>query len=306
MYKVRGSNALWHHDGNEKLRPWGFYVHGCIDGHSRLIVYLAVRANKRKATVAQLFRGAVAQFGWSSRARGDFGTENNEVERLLIEHWGALHRAYLRGRCVICSSSPSFTHGFSRSRHNVRIERLWRDVRKDSLETFRQIFDYLEKNNLLDMDNPVHSTCLYLVFHHRIQASLDRTREAWNHHRLRTEHDKTPVALYELSREAALNRGYWTGDPGDSLGTVDPLYGYDREAPAPPAGVTANEPLERMEQPSGTDAERDGGILINGDEDLEAARELLGDFDCERDDGNWGIEVFCEAVVRMTSALSAT
>ncbi|PBK91229.1 hypothetical protein ARMGADRAFT_883414, partial [Armillaria gallica] len=33
VYKVRGSNALWHQDGNEKLRHWGFWVHGCVDGH---------------------------------------------------------------------------------------------------------------------------------------------------------------------------------------------------------------------------------------------------------------------------------
>jgi hypothetical protein len=112
VYKVRGSNALWHHDGNEKLRPWGFYVHGCVDGHSRLIIYLACRANKWQATVAELFLAAVAEFGWPSRVRGDFGTENNEVERLMIAHWGILHRAYLRGRSVasfflICSSVSS-------------------------------------------------------------------------------------------------------------------------------------------------------------------------------------------------------
>ncbi|KAF8903229.1 hypothetical protein CPB85DRAFT_1226628 [Mucidula mucida] len=41
VYKVQGAYALWHHDGNEKLRPWGFYVHGCIDGHSRLLIYMS-------------------------------------------------------------------------------------------------------------------------------------------------------------------------------------------------------------------------------------------------------------------------
>ncbi|KAF7371591.1 Integrase catalytic domain-containing protein [Mycena venus] len=251
VYKVRGSNALWHHDGNEKLRPWGFYVHGCIDGHSRLIIYLACRSNKRKATVAELFQAAVAIFGWPSRMRGDFGTENNEVERLMIAFWGIPHRAYLRGR----------------SRHNVRIERLWRDVRKDALEAFRQIFDYLEKSELLDMENPIHSTCF---------------------------------------RTAAITRGYWTGDPGDNVNAVasDPLYGFDGEAPLPPAATSDNEPLERTEQPVGTAAERENGILVNGDEDLLAAKELLGNFDCDRDDGNWGIEVYCEAVVRMTSQLN--
>ncbi|KAJ7149994.1 hypothetical protein C8R46DRAFT_836031, partial [Mycena filopes] len=176
-------------------------------------------------------------------------------------------------------------------------ERLWRDVRKDALETFRQIFDYLEKNGLLDMENPIHSVCLFLVFHRRIQAALDRARDAWNHHRMRTQRDKTPVAIYELSRTAAITRGYWTGDPGDDATIAsDPLYGYDGEAPQPPAGTTANEPLERTEQPVGASVERESGILVNDDEDLLAAKELLGAFDCDRDDGNWGIEVYCEAV----------
>lgn len=40
----------------------------------------------------------VARFGWPSRARGDFGTENNQVEQALINHWGEEHRAFLRGR----------------------------------------------------------------------------------------------------------------------------------------------------------------------------------------------------------------
>ncbi|KAK6984365.1 hypothetical protein R3P38DRAFT_2575988, partial [Favolaschia claudopus] len=232
---------------------------------------------------------AVQTFGWPSRMRGDFGTENNEVERLMIAFWGILHRAYLRGR----------------SRHNVRIERLWRDVRKDALETFRQIFDYLEQNGLLDMENPIHSACLYLVFHRRIQAALDRARDAWNHHRMRTQHDKTPIAIYELSRTAAITRGYWTGDPGDSVDQVtdDPLYGFDGEERAS-AAAGASEPLERAEQPSGTAAEREGGILVNGEDDLDYARGILGDFDCDRDDGNWGIEVYCEAVLHMIARLN--
>ncbi|KAK7059560.1 hypothetical protein R3P38DRAFT_3522789 [Favolaschia claudopus] len=196
-------------------------------------------------------------------------------------------------------------YGLCRSRHNVRIERLWRDVRKDALETFRQIFDYLEQNGLLDMENPIHSACLYLVFHRRIQAALDRARDAWNHHRMRTQHDKTPIAIYELSRTAAITRGYWTGDPGDSVDQVtdDPLYGFDGEERAS-AAAGASEPLERAEQPSGTAAEREGGILVNGEDDLDYARGILGDFDCDRDDGNWGIEVYCEAVLHMIARLN--
>lgn len=100
VYKVRGANSLWHMDGNEKLRPWGFYVHGCIDGFSRLMIYMYCCNNKRQATVAAAYRGAIKKYGWPSRCRGDWGKENNEVERMMIAHWGENHRAYLRGKYV--------------------------------------------------------------------------------------------------------------------------------------------------------------------------------------------------------------
>ena len=88
-------------DGNEKLRPWGFYVHGCVDGHSRVIIYLQCRSNKRAATVSNIFSHlGLSRYGWPSRVRADYGTENNEVERVMIQHWGEEHHAYLRGRSV--------------------------------------------------------------------------------------------------------------------------------------------------------------------------------------------------------------
>ncbi|KAJ7800870.1 hypothetical protein B0H14DRAFT_3784634 [Mycena olivaceomarginata] len=187
----------------EKLRLWGFYVHGCIDGHSRLIIYLACRANKLQATVAE-FLAAVAKF---SRGRGNFETENNEVERPLIAHWGVLHRAYLRGR----------------SRHNVRIERLWRMCAR----------------------TPSKPSARYSTISRKMGSSAWKTQFT---------HDKTPIAIYELSRTAAITRGYWTGDPGNDVQLVasDPLYGYDGEASLPLAEITQNEPLGRTEQPVGT------------------------------------------------------
>lgn len=97
---MRGANSLWHHDGNEKLRPWGFYVHGCVDGFSRLIVYLNVSSNKRALTVTKMFKQATGELGAPSQVRGDFGTENNGVEKLMQELRGILHRPYLRGKSV--------------------------------------------------------------------------------------------------------------------------------------------------------------------------------------------------------------
>ncbi|KAK7016624.1 hypothetical protein R3P38DRAFT_3567192 [Favolaschia claudopus] len=94
-------------DGNEKLRPWGFYVHGCVDGHSRLIVYLVCCNNKRSATVEALWMAAVAKFGWPSRGRGDFGKENNGVERRMIQHWGDEERITRRTWLSVGRAMPT-------------------------------------------------------------------------------------------------------------------------------------------------------------------------------------------------------
>lgn len=64
-------------------------------------MYLKCSGNKRASTVSSIFLEAVEKYGWPSRMRGDFGTENNEVENLMKEHWGEAHRAYLRGRYVL-------------------------------------------------------------------------------------------------------------------------------------------------------------------------------------------------------------
>ncbi|KAJ6479899.1 hypothetical protein C8R47DRAFT_983223 [Mycena vitilis] len=180
------------------------------------------------------------------------------------------------------------------------------DVRKDTLESFRQIFFYLGENGLLDMDDAIHRSCLFLVFQPRIQASLNRTRDAWNHHKIRTAHNKTPLAIFELSRETAIRRGYWTGDPGDDPGTAaDPLYGYDGEGPLPPVSEQHGEPENVSQEPVGIEAEREAGICINDDEELQGAWDLMDDFDFDRDDENWGIDVYCEAVLLLTSRVDA-
>ncbi|KAJ7383323.1 hypothetical protein OS493_028868 [Desmophyllum pertusum] len=42
MYHNPGPNYAWHIDGYDKLKPWGFPIHGAIDGFSRRILWLEV------------------------------------------------------------------------------------------------------------------------------------------------------------------------------------------------------------------------------------------------------------------------
>jgi len=41
---------VWHIDYNEKLSPWGFHVHGAVDGYSRLILWERLTLNKSPIT----------------------------------------------------------------------------------------------------------------------------------------------------------------------------------------------------------------------------------------------------------------
>jgi len=184
-----------------------------------------------------------------------------------------------------------------RSTQNIRMERNWRDVRRDTIQLFREIFQHLEANGLLDMGNAIQRVCLFLVFLPRIQASLDETRHSWNLHKMRTEHFKSPQAMYELSRTKAMRAGYWPNPGDDEDVAADPEYGVDGEEQAPPADELADDPRSAEgDEPVAADAQRDAGIFITGDGELDEMRQALGDFDFVEDDGNFGIDVYLRAV----------
>ncbi|KAJ3818121.1 hypothetical protein EV361DRAFT_811824 [Lentinula raphanica] len=168
--------------------------------------------------------------------------------------------------------------------------RLWRDVRKDSLEAYCKIFKYLEDNDLLDMTNSIQRLCLYVVLQPRVQQSLNRSSDAWNMHRVRTAGQKTPIALYELSREYAKTRGYWTGDPGDDLRTAQrPSYGLEDEMED---GVPGDHQVNEQDSEN---------VEVNDDDTISYVCSAFQDmgWDVEREDDNWGIEVYCQAVLKL-------
>lgn len=77
QYDVKGPRSLYHLDAHEKLaKGWGIWIHGCIDGYSRYIVYLKVSTNKLAEVVRKIFLEGMAECGWASRCRWDRGKEN--------------------------------------------------------------------------------------------------------------------------------------------------------------------------------------------------------------------------------------
>ena len=80
-YRNKGPNHVWHMDVNDKLKPFGFYVHGCIDGFSRKIIWFHVaNTNEDPAVIAYYFlKEAEVINGTATKIRADLGSENSYV-----------------------------------------------------------------------------------------------------------------------------------------------------------------------------------------------------------------------------------
>ena len=181
---------------------------------SRLIVYLHCSTNNQARTAYELFLEAVHQYHLPSRVRSDQGGENILVAQHMIQHRGAARRSIITGPSV----------------HSQRIERLWRDLHHGVTLLYYRLFYYLEQHDLLDPIDEQHLYALHYIFVPRINRALDVFKNAWNHHRIRTAHHKSPHQLFtagmlllQHSQLSAL----------DLFVNVDNFYGMDPEAPEP-------------------------------------------------------------------------
>ena len=77
-YRNAGANSCWHVDGFNKLKPFGFPIHGCIDGCSRKIISLkTVHSSNNPFIIGAIFLEHLKQYeDCSSRVRTDCGSEN--------------------------------------------------------------------------------------------------------------------------------------------------------------------------------------------------------------------------------------
>ena len=159
---------------------WRIVIHGAIDGYSRLVVFLRASDNNRSSTVMESFLSAVAKYGVPSRVRTDHGGENNSVCLMMNLFRGSNRGSALRGR----------------STHNQRIERLWGDLWRGMSNVYYQLFNFLESEGIVDIDNEMHMAALHYVYLPRINRDLCGFIEQWNNHGLRTERHATPLQMF--------------------------------------------------------------------------------------------------------------
>lgn len=199
--------ALYIHvDGHHKLICWRFVTHGCINGY---ITFLRCSTNNQAETVYKLFVASMQECGLPSRIRCDYGKENYDVARHMLQYHGLPRNSVISG----CST------------HNQRTERLWRDLHASVTKMYYCLFYFVENQAMLDPLNEVHLYALHFVYLPRINRAIDTFRDAWNHHGIRTIEHMSPKQVFVSGvlhlYESGLAAVDFFDNVGDSYGEGD-------------------------------------------------------------------------------------
>lgn len=170
VYETQGPNDVYHIDGNDKLKKWGFCIHGCIDGFSRRIMWLSVAAtNNNPLVIANYYLDCITKHKTVPKMlRMDLGTENIYCQDIQV---------------FLTRNQESFRYGSST--RNQRIEAFWSRLKRFSLSWWISFFKEMEKIGLYKEEYETHVETLMYVFLPLLQKELSEFSLIWNQRHVR-------------------------------------------------------------------------------------------------------------------------
>ena len=160
-----------------------------------------------------------------------------------------------------------------KSVHNVRVERLHRDVYCGVLSHYVWLFTTMEEDGFLNCLKEEHLFALHYIYIPRIQKSLDEFKCQWNGHPVSTAENLSPEQLFIRGTMSNCNRNILEGmngsdefdafgsgidsDAGGSLPINDDDYGVSVPQ------MTVNDQLSIMLQENINPLSDDGYYGVN-------------------------------------------
>ena len=186
-----GPNNSWHADGYDKLKRYGFPIHGCIDAFSRKVLWLTItRSNNNPLVPAYFFLKSIRDRQVVPRLlQTDCGTENGMMAAL---------------QCTVLQDINA--HRFGKSTANQRIENFWSHFRRGYSDFVISFFKTLVSEGVYMPCNYVHRECAWFSFSDLIKKELNVLASSWNSHYIRKSYETCipgrPDVLYLLPESA--------------------------------------------------------------------------------------------------------
>lgn len=257
-YDVTTAMSLMHIDTYDKLRLYGFYIHGAIDGGTKMMMSTTVSMNKSTDSISFNFHAAVHRYGFPMRVRADMAFEARGVGADMLRARG--EGAYLVG--------PSTA--------NQPIENYWNQMYRHVAHFYRNLFATMELHGILDRFSPSDLFSLGVAFMSELQDCVTTLGNTWNHHTVRPQASRgirsfVPVNRFEASYSEFLRDGHVTRN---GVRTISPdVLWPDGAAPVPDGEITSG---GVREYPG-----RRGGPTVEDCLRLHADRLLRDELCCE-------------------------
>lgn len=190
-YISKGPNFIWHLDSYDKLKRFGFCINGCVDGYSRLVVWLnCYITSSDPRVIASYFMESVSSLeGCPHVVRGDLGTENVLVKQLqmFLRRNGDDNRA----------GELSYLGGPSTA--NQRIEYFWNFLRRECTDYWICLFREVEADGNFDgsfLDVSLMQYCFMHLVHVGIYIQMQSSPVFFTHFQNMLKHVTPSVWVF--------------------------------------------------------------------------------------------------------------